>query len=115
MKSTQWIHCSLLVALAFSLHPQIQAAPLGSAFTYQGRLNDGGNAANGLYELRFGLFNAALVGGQVGNLLTNANVAVSNGLFTTGIDFGAGVFDGTALWLEIGVRTNGSVADFSPL
>ena len=25
----------------------------GTAFTYQGRLNDGGNPANGIYDLRF--------------------------------------------------------------
>jgi len=116
MKPARRTNLFIVIAMAINLHhPQLQAAPLGSAFTYQGRLSEGGNAANGLYELRFGLFNAALAGGQVGNLLTNANVAVSNGLFTTGIDFGVGIFDGTALWLEIGVRTNGSLADFGTL
>jgi hypothetical protein len=34
-------------------------------------------------------------------------VPVSNGVFTTTVDFGAGVFDGTAYWLAIGVRSNG--------
>ena len=37
----------------------------------------------------------------------NPGVAVTNGLFTTGMDFGAANFDGTNLWLEISVRTNG--------
>ena len=32
---------------------------------------------------------------------------VTNGLFTTGNGFCAGNFDGTNLWLEISVRTNG--------
>jgi hypothetical protein len=32
--------------------------PLGSAFTYQGRLMDAGNPANGLYDLQFELFDS---------------------------------------------------------
>jgi hypothetical protein len=39
----------------------------GSAFTYQGHLNDGGAAANGTYDLRFALFDAANGGNQVGS------------------------------------------------
>jgi len=35
-------------------------------------------------------------------------VVVSNGLFVAVADFGPGAFDGTALWLEIGVATNGN-------
>ncbi len=31
------------------------ATPLGSAFTYQGRLNDGGQPANNLYDVTFTL------------------------------------------------------------
>ena len=102
----------LLLALASG---GLQANPLGTAFTYQGRLNDGGSPANGQYDLQLALFNVVAGPGQVGRTLTNANVAVSNGLFTTALDFGAGTFNGTAYWLEIGVRTNGSVAAFTTL
>jgi hypothetical protein len=42
--------------------------------------------------------------------LTNSLTAVSNGLFTVSLDFGAGVFAGADRWLEIGVRTNGGGA-----
>src|SRR5260370_41222984 len=72
-------------------------------------------SANGQYDLELTLFNVLAGSGQVGRTLTNANVAVSNGLFTTGLDFGGGIFNGTAYWLEIGVRTNGSVAAFTIL
>ena len=46
--------------------------------------------------------------------LTNSATVVSNGLFTVTLDFGAGVFDGTTYWLQIGVRTNG-VGGFNAL
>jgi hypothetical protein len=78
----------------------------GTAFTYQGRLNDGANAANGSYDLRFALFDAASAGTQQGNLLTNSATAVSNGLFTVTLNFG-NQFPGAARWLDLGVRTNG--------
>ena len=83
------------------------AAPLGTAFTYQGRLTDAGGDANGNYDMRFALYSTS-VGGSPIVTITNLNVAVSNGLFTTTLDFGTGVFTGDAYWLELAVRTNGS-------
>ncbi len=41
---------------------------------------------------------------------TNSAVAVTNGLFTTLIDFGAGGFTGASNWLQIAVSTNGGSA-----
>ena len=78
----------------------------GTAFTYQGRLDNGTNLANGNYDLTFSLFNASVSGSQIGSTITNLDVVVSNGLFTTSADFGP-VFNGTAYWLQIGVRSNG--------
>src|SRR5713101_7701747 len=104
----------LIVAL-FILAGTLRAAPLTTAFTYQGRLLDKGELATGLYDLRFALYPGSSGGSQIGSALTNASVGVSNGLFTATLDFGGGIFDGTAYWLEIGVRTNGSLAAFTPL
>jgi hypothetical protein len=84
------------------------AAPLRTGFDYQGRLGDGAQSANGSFDFRFALFNAAAGGTQAGQPVTNMNVLVTNGLFNTAIDFGASVFDGTQFWLEIGVRPSGS-------
>ena len=64
--------------------------------------------------LTFTLYDAVSSGSLVGGPLTNA-VAVSNGLFTVTLDFGAGVFTGADRWLEIGVRTNGAASDFTSL
>ena len=80
----------------------------GTAFTYQGRLNSNSSLANGNYDFQFILFNVPQFGFPVGPILTNANVAVNDGIFTTTLDFGAGVFVGTNLWLDISVRTNGN-------
>jgi hypothetical protein len=52
--------------------------------------------------------------GVVAGPMTNSPVAVSNGLFTVKLDFGAGVFTGAERWLEIGVRSNGG-GDFTAL
>ena len=82
---------------------------MGTAFTYQGKLADGANPASGNYDLKFTLFDTNSGGNAVTGPLTNA-VAVSNGLFTTTLNFGGGVFAGTERWLEIAVRTNGGGA-----
>jgi formylglycine-generating enzyme required for sulfatase activity len=89
----------------------------GTAFTYQGQLNDGGCPANGSYDLTFTLFNANTNGVAIAGPVTNSAVLVTNGLFTVTIDFGAGVFNGQTNWLQIGVETNGggSFTTLTPL
>src|ERR1035438_9750230 len=79
----------------------------GTAFTYQGRLNNGTTPANGNYDLTFALFSASSGGTAVAGPETNSPVVVSNGLFTTMLDFGPTVFNGTTYWLEIGLRASG--------
>ncbi len=81
-----------------------------TAFTYQGSLTDGGTPANGSYDLTFTAFDAVSDGDPVSDAVTIPAVTVSNGLFTTTVDFGPEVFLGGDLWLEIGVSTNGADA-----
>jgi len=104
----------LVLALAFSAS-LISAAPLDTAFTYQGKLAVSGAPASGSYDLTFTLYGDASGGTAVAGPLTNSPVSVSNGLFTVAVDFGFGIFTGDARWLEIGVRTNGSLDDFISL
>jgi hypothetical protein len=82
----------------------------GTAFTYQGRLNDTGQSANGVYDLQLTIFDANTSGNLIAGPATNSAIGVSNGLFTVGLDFGPGVFIGPPRWLEIGVRTNGGTS-----
>ena len=80
----------------------------GTAFAYQGRLNNGRSPANGSYDLTFTLYATNSDGGVFIGPLTNTAVGVANGLFTVTLDFGSGAFDGNPRWLEIGVSTNGA-------
>src|SRR5437867_4044130 len=83
------------------------AAPANSAFTYQGHLRESGAPANGSFDLQFALFPSETGGNPHSAVLTNSDVAVSNGIFTVTLDFGANVFSGASCWLEIGVRRAG--------
>lgn len=101
---------ALIILFVFGLVLFLQTAirAQGTAFTYQGRLNDNGNPAGGLYDFRFKLYADPLGNVQVGSsYLTNA-VYATNGLFTATIDFGPNIFTGGTNWLEVDVRTNGA-------
>jgi trimeric autotransporter adhesin len=95
---------TLLATIQFNLPCIAQV----TAFTYQGRLNDANNPANGLYDLQFTLYLVATGSGSIAGPLTRAATPVTNGLFTVTIDFGAAAFPGFDRWLEIAARTNGS-------
>lgn len=112
MKTRQILTTAILLVLSGVL---LMAAPLGTAFNYNGRLSVGGDPATGGYDFRFILYTDAGGGTAVAGPITNSPVGVTNGLFMTTLDFGAGVFTGSARWLEIGVRTNGDLADFTLL
>src|SRR5262245_44486273 len=79
----------------------------GTAFTYQGHLTDNANPANGTYDFRYELHNDAITNGLLGSPLNHFSVIVSNGLFTSRLDFGPGWFSGEPRWLQILVRSNG--------
>ena len=84
------------------------SALLGTGFTYQGKLADGGNAVTGLYDFNFTIWNATTGGTQFGPAVNLVAVPVTNGIFTATLDFG-NIFDGTALWLAISVKTNTAI------
>lgn len=92
---------------------------MGTAFTYQGRLIDANSAANGLYDFQFKLYDDpnVIVGTQVGSAIDINELDVIDGYFTVELDFGSGVFDGDARWLEIGVRPSveNDPCEYTPL
>ena len=95
---------TLIAGLAAGAEPPAPNTPLGTAFTYQGRLTGAaGLPVDGACDLRFSLWDDPEAGSQAGPTLDIPGVAVAGGLFTVPLDFGP-VFDGAALWLEIAVR-----------
>jgi hypothetical protein len=101
MNKKQLIQLMALIALLLALNPQPSTFAQGTAFTYQGRLTDQGNPANGSYDLTFAVFDALTDGTQASGTLTNASTSVSNGLFTVTLDFGQGVFTGNPRGLKL--------------
>ncbi|MGD0208952.1 MAG: tail fiber domain-containing protein [Verrucomicrobiota bacterium] len=102
---------ALLTCLsAFNFQLSTAFAQGTTAFSYQGRLNNNGSPVNGLYDLRFMVWDALTNGNLVAGPLTNSATGVTNGLFAVTLDFGNGVFTGPARWLELDVRTNGNGA-----
>src|SRR6266704_3123766 len=84
-------------------------------FMYQGLLSEQGQRANGIYDLQFRLTDGPTNGNYLGDLLTQPEVSVTNGVFNVLLNFEAALFDGSARWLELGVRTNGSADAYTLL
>lgn len=72
-------------------------------FVYQGFLRWQGEPANGVFDFRFVLYDAASGGTQQGTVQTHTGITVTNGLFTQKINLSA-PFNGGARWLEIRVK-----------
>jgi len=93
------------------------ATPLGTAFTYQGQLDQSGSPYTGACDFQFSLWDAASGGTQIGSTQTQTGVTVTDGLFTVSLDFGSSVFTGDARWLGLAVRCpagSGSYTALSP-
>jgi hypothetical protein len=109
---------SVIVVLTFCLFlcsiRTSSAEPLGTAFTYQGRLIDANSPADGEYDFQFKIYDDESDGNQAGEDVNIPDVDVIDGYFTVELDFG-NVFTGEARWLEIGVRTGDSNDVFTVL
>ena len=101
----------LLILLAVSGTAQAQT----TSFSYQGKLDDGGNPASGAYDFEFRLFDALSGGTQIGSTFTVNDLNVATGIFTTTLDFGAAAFPGANRWLQISVRPGASTGAYTTL
>ena len=111
MRTTQKTRVRTAVFLCIAtMVGSVFAVPMGTAFTYQGQLQRSGAPASGSFDFRFKLFDAASGGVQIGGDALLSSVAVSNGLFTVNLDFGAAAFSGSARFLQIEVRPAGGGA-----
>lgn len=108
MKTTETLAISVLALGVMVCQANVieAATPMGTAFTYQERLMDADQPLEGLYDLQFKLFDDPdlILGVQVGSTIDIGELIIMDGQITVELDFGSGVFDGDARWLEIGVR-----------
>ena len=100
--------CTLAVLAFSAINSELSSVyAQGTAFTYQGQLQNKGNPASGTYNLQFSLYTVNTGGTAVAGPVTTNGVVISNGLFTVTIDFGASVWNGETNWLQLAVETNG--------
>jgi len=108
MRSRRRIVGMVLVFTA-ALGVVARAAPLGTGFTYQGQLKQGGVPVPGpTCDFEFSLWNAPVGGNRLGIAQTLIDQDVTNGLFTVTLNEGGqfgqqNAFNGEARWLEIQV------------
>lgn len=106
------IHRAVLFAASAALLSTPVHA-IGTALTYQGSLEEGGQPANGLYDLLFELQDA--VGVVVGPVLSRDDVTVTGGVFTVVLDFGATAFTGPDRFLRVSVRPGAATGNYTAL
>lgn len=102
-----WLALATLVAVGGAA-AQAQSS---TAFTYQGRLTDGGAPADGLYDVAFKLYGAINGLNQIGPTVYFDDLNVQDGLFTVRLDFGS-VFDGGPRFLGISLRAGNSTGGY---
>ncbi len=97
----------LSVFLTLTASAQTQVSP---TFTYQGYLTDAGASANGVYDLRFILFDAQAGGNMVALPFCLDGVPITDGLFTATLNVGLAFAD-QERFIEISVRENATADD----
>jgi hypothetical protein len=111
----QKIIASLLVLVTGLLLGPAVVRGQNSAFTFQGKLTDGGLAANGQYDLQFKLFDTPAAGTLLGTVVRD-DVQVTTGVFTVTLDYGTDVFaTGAGRYLEVAVRPGAGTGAFTTI
>jgi hypothetical protein len=109
MKTTKMLAIVVLALGLFLCVAEVSnAEPMGTAWTYQGRLIDANGPSDGLYDFQFKLYYGPAEPNQVGGTADVNDIDVIDGYFTAELNFGSDVFDGNSVWLETGVRPGDS-------
>ncbi|MFG0305687.1 MAG: hypothetical protein ACF8Q5_05680 [Phycisphaerales bacterium JB040] len=100
------------IAFVLTAAPLATSHAIAEPVTYQGVLHDAGAPANGLFDLRFDLYDDATPGAP-DNLIESETllaVTVADGLFTVAIPFDTFSFDHAFRYIELAVRPAGGGA-----
>ena len=116
MRRNTLLRTAVAIALLAMGEVTFAQTPLGSGFTYQGKVNLLGSPLNDTADFEFTLWDADTGGNLIGSAIDASNVSVVDGLFTVELDFGVIAFNGEARWLEIAVASpsGGSLTTLSP-
>lgn len=97
--------------------PAAGQGQVGSMFTYQGELRQGGQLLTGTADFIFRLYGSDVGGSPLSHILALDNLAIVDGRFDAYLDFGPEVFTTTnARWLDIQVRSpSGGSGGYTPL
>jgi hypothetical protein len=90
-----------------------EAEPMGTEITYQGRLMDGNEPADGLYDFQVELYDEPNDGNQIGPTNEINGVSVNDGYFTFELDFGP-VWDAEIKYPEFKIRRKPDPCDPGP-
>jgi len=117
MRTGMTVGAALLAVMGLEDRCPAAGAPLGTSFSYQGQLIQGGRPVDGSADISFSLWDAAVGGNRLGSPVVYGEVDVIKGLFRVDVDFGAAAFNGDARWLQVEVRSpagSGSVVLLTP-
>jgi hypothetical protein len=95
----------MVLGLVVSLAVVCKAEPMGTAWTYQGRLMDINEPADGLYDFQFNAYESPNSIRPLASLQDLNDIDVIDGYFTIELDFGNKIYDVNSVWLEIAVRS----------
>lgn len=116
---------ALVVGLGTAISIAGEPMPMGTSFTYQGRLDQDDEPTDGQYDFRFMLYDSNDYGDpcqvaddpcQIGDTVYVHAIDVEEGLFTVELDFGPDGFTGEKRWLDIAVRSQAAaIKEYTPL
>ena len=109
------LYDAALSSVIDSISITVVEAEMGTAFTYQGRLIDAENAADGEYDFEFDIYDAPSGGVLLASTVDVNALDVIDGYFTVELDFGSSAFAGDGVWLDIGVRSGESTGAYTTL
>jgi hypothetical protein len=109
------INSLVLMLFALILALPAKAAPIETAFTYQGSLSQSGGPATGVFDFRFDLFGSPDTGSPLTSSRLLDDVQVVDGVFSVELDFDSGAFVGQQLWLSIEVRDGNESGSYTLL
>lgn len=116
MRFHSYMAALILLAVTLCSAPNLTAQiTMGTGFTYQGSLKDGGAPVTGNHAMTFKVYDQASGVNPALGTLSFPAVTVTGGLFNVLLDFGAGVFTGQARWLGITVDAGAELAPRVPL